>query len=157
GDGVDLWPSAEKTTPEDPDDQTDIRVPLPRDVAPGEKLTFDVAWDDKLPGVWQRTGYGGNCHMAARWFPRIARLEEDGRWAHFPFYHLTEFYSDFGTYDVTLDVPENFVVGATGSRVTSSRDGGRSVLRYVQGDVHDFAWTAWDRFREENAEASGIK
>ena len=39
-----------------------------------------------------------------------ARLETDGRWAHFPFHHLAEFYADYGTYDVTLDVPEGFTV-----------------------------------------------
>jgi len=41
----------------------------------------------------------------AQWFPKIARLEPNGRWQHFPFYHLSEFYADFGTYDVTLEVP----------------------------------------------------
>jgi hypothetical protein len=38
--GADLWTNADKTTFGDPDDETDIRVPLPRDVKPGETLTI---------------------------------------------------------------------------------------------------------------------
>jgi hypothetical protein len=155
-DGVDLWPSAEKNTAGDPDDQTDIRVPLPREVPPGGTLTLDVAWDDKLPAIVERTGYAGSFHMVAQWFPKVARLEQDGTWAHFPFYHLSEFYADFGTYDVTLDVPDGQIVGASGVRVSEAHEGGRTVLRYVQGDIHDFAWTAWERFHEKTAEASGV-
>src|SRR5206468_2473065 len=81
---------------------------------------------------------------------------QDGTWAHFPFFHLSEFYSDFGTYDVTLDVPEGQIVGATGTRVSETREQGRSVMRYRQGDVHDFAWSAWDRFREKRAEIGAV-
>ena len=34
------------------------------------------------------------------------QFEQDGKWAHFPFHKLAEFYSDYGTYDVTIDVPQ---------------------------------------------------
>ena len=92
--------------------------------------------------------------MVGQWFPKIARLEPDGTWAHFPFHHLAEFYADFGTYDVTLDVPEAFAIGATGPVVERRVDGGRRVERHVQGDVHDFAWTAWDRWQTVARDAS---
>jgi hypothetical protein len=146
GPAVDLWPAAELRRPGD-DDETDARVPLPREVAPGEAVTLEVVFDDKLPIVVERTGYRGSFHMVGQWFPKIARLEADGTFAHFPFHHLAEFYADFGTYDVTLDVPESFVVGATGPVVESHVASGRRVERHVQGDIHDFAWTAWDRWQ----------
>jgi hypothetical protein len=154
--GVDLWKNADVSSPGEPDDQTDIRVPLPRDVAPGATLTLDVAWEAKLPNIVLRTGYAGSFHMVAQWFPKIARLEPDGTWAHFPLYHLGEFYADFGTYDVTLDVPESHVVGATGSKVSEKSENGRTVVRYVQSDVHDFAWTSWDGFRELSDRTGGV-
>lgn len=154
--GVDLWKTAEKTTPGEPEDQTDVRVPLPGPIEPGGTLTLEVEFEDELPRVVERTGYFGSFHMVAQWFPKLARLEPDGRWAHFPFYHLTEFYSDYGTYDVTIDVPQRFVVGATGSRVSETVENGRKALRYVQSDVHDFAFTAWDRFVERDATAGGV-
>jgi hypothetical protein len=154
--GVDLWPGADKTTPGDPDDQTDIRVPLPSEVPPGGTLTLDAEWNSKLPTVVERTGYAGDFYMVAQWFPKIARLEPNGQWRHFPFYHLTEFYADFGTYDVTLDVPSGMIVGATGQRLSFSSEKGRDVMRYRQGDIHDFAWTAWRQFREKTARAEGV-
>jgi len=152
---VDLWPQAELHRPDD-EDETDVRVPLPRAVAPGEAITLEVTFDDKLPAVVERTGYHGSFHMVAQWFPKIARLEKDGRWAHFPFHHLAEFYADYGTYDVTLDVPEAFVVGATGTATESRVDGGRRIERHVQTDVHDFAWTAWDKFQTMRDTIDGI-
>ncbi len=154
---TDLWPGADKTggRPGDPD-ETDVRVPLPAEIAPGESAKFAMVWDDKLPSVVERTGYYGSFHMIAQWFPKIARLEPDGTWAHFPFHHLAEFYSDFGTYDVTLKAPKSFVLGATGP-VTESRDeGDLHVERHVQGDVHEFAWTAYDHFQERHEKIDGV-
>ncbi|MFT3771218.1 MAG: M1 family metallopeptidase [Minicystis sp.] len=144
----DLWPRADKTSPGDPEDETDIRVPLPQPIAPGDAVDIDVAFESHLPALLFRTGHFGAFHMVGQWFPKLARLEEDGRWAHFPFHRLSEFYADFGAYDVTVDTPENVVVGATGSLAGETRAGGRVARRYVQEDVHDFAFAAWDQFRE---------
>lgn len=157
-DGMDLWPNADKTggRPGD-EDETDVRVPLPHEVPPGGAVTFDVVWDDKLPSIVERTGYHGSFHMIAQWFPKIARLEPDGRWAHFPFHHLAEFYSDYGTYDVTLEAPKSFVIGATGNVVESHDEDKLHVERHVQADVHDFAWTAYDEFQERDENVGGVR
>ncbi len=146
--GRDLWPDADRTSPGDPDDETDIRVPLPRPVEAGATITVDVAWDEQLPELTFRTGHVNGFHFVGQWFPKIARLEPDGRFAHFAFHHLSEFYADFGAYDVTIDTPDSMVVGATGRLEGEVRTSGRIERRYVQEDVHDFAFTAWDGFRE---------
>jgi hypothetical protein len=145
----DLWKGVELSRPNSAD-QTDACVPLPKDIAPGESITLEIAFESKLPTVVERTGYDGSFHMIAQWFPKIARLEPDGTWAHFPFHHLAEFYSDFGTYDVTLDVPQNFTIGATGAATEKKLENGRRIERHVQGDIHDFAWTAWDKFESRS-------
>jgi hypothetical protein len=156
GSAVDLWAGAELHRADD-EDETDARVPLPRGVAPGEAITIDVEWDDRLPSSVQRAGYVSRLHMVTQWFPKVARLEPDGRWAHFPLHHLAEFYADYGTYDVTLDVPEDFVVGATGPVVEAHAVGGRRLERHVQSDVHDFAWTAWDQWRTATEAIDGVR
>ncbi len=145
---ADLWPGADKTSPGDPDDETDIRVPLPEPVAPGATVRFDVAFEVQLPTLLFRTGYVDGFHLVAQWFPKIARLEPDGRWAHFAFHHLSEFYADFGAYDVTVDTPDDMIVGATGQLAGEERRGGRVARRFVQADVHDFAFAAWSKFHE---------
>ncbi|MBM4360555.1 MAG: M1 family metallopeptidase, partial [Deltaproteobacteria bacterium] len=131
-----------------PRDATDLRVPLPRELGPGEVLTLEVAFTARLPSLFLRTGFVGSYHMVAQWYPKLARLERDGRWAHFPFYRLSEFYADFGDYDVTVDVPEGMVVGATGAAAAADVDGGRRRQRFQATRVHDFAFTAWDGFDE---------
>lgn len=137
-------------------DETDASIQLPRVVAPGESITLEVEWDDKLPAIVERTGFEGSFHMIAQWFPKLAKIEADGTFAHFPFHHLGEFFADYGTYDVTLDVPESFVIGATGLVTESRVENGRRIERHVQADVHDFAWTAWDRFQTRKETIDGV-
>ncbi len=155
GPATDLLSTLELHRPGD-EDETDARVPLPRDVPPGGSLDLDVAFDDQLPTVVERTGYQGHFHMVGQWFPKIARLEADGTWAHFPFHHLAEFYADFGTYDVTIDVPAAYTIGATGPVVDARVADGRRIERHVQGDIHDFAWTAWDRWQTARETIDGV-
>ena len=69
-----------------------------------------------------------------------------GGWNCHAFHANSEFYADYGDYDVTLNVPKAFVVGATGRRVSETAHGERVEYRYVQENVHDFAWTADPRF-----------
>jgi hypothetical protein len=155
GQQQDLLSQIELSRPGD-EDETDARVPLPRAILPNEAITLAVEWDDKLPSIVERTGYDGSFHMVAQWFPKIARLEADGTWAHFPFHHLGEFYADYGEYDVTLDVPEGFVVGATGPVTETKSEAGRHIERRVQGSIHDFAWTAWDKFQVRKETIAGV-
>jgi hypothetical protein len=153
---VDLLPRLEAHSPEDPLDGTDRRLPLPRAIASGETLTLDLSWTATLPELTERTGFKGDFHFVAQWFPKLARLEPDGTWAHFAFDPESEFYADFGSYDVTLDVPEEMVVGATGHRISESRVGARQFVRYQVDNVHDFAWTAWPGFRRREERMGNV-
>ncbi|HEY3495599.1 MAG TPA: M1 family metallopeptidase, partial [Polyangiaceae bacterium] len=155
-DGVDLWPGRTPGTPSEPDDETDVRVPLPRPLEPGASLTLDLEWKAKLPAVVLRTGHARDFHFVGQWFPKLARLEPTGRFAHFPFHPQAEFYADYGDYDVTLDVPAAALSAATGERVESHVRGDRRVERYRARAVHDFAWTAWPGFRERTARIDGV-
>jgi hypothetical protein len=154
--GADLWATRANGSPEEPDDETDVRLALPRPLAPGDRLTLDVAFSSKLPRVVLRTGYSGDFHLVGQWFPKIARLSPDGTFAHFPFHPQAEFFADFGDYDVTLDVAERMVVGATGERVESRVASGRRRDRYRAEAVHDFAWTAWSGFEDLAQRIDGV-
>ncbi|MGM9514828.1 M1 family metallopeptidase [Roseateles sp. DB2] len=131
-------------------DRTVVRLDLPQAVPAGASTVLDIDFFDQLPRVVARTGHFGSFHLVAQWFPKMAVLELPGergatepRWNAHEFHLHSEFYADFGSYDVTLDVPEGYVVGATGEEQGAPRKvDGRSIHRFVQGDVHDFAWTA---------------
>ena len=158
GDEDDVLPRVERTIAGDPDDETDMRVALSTPCPPGAELDLKIHFVSKLPTIVERVGYQGSFHMVAQWFPKVAQLRGDGSWNHFAFHRLSEFAADFGSYDVTLDVPTGYVVGATGRRVEQRSAAGRDIVRYEQSDVHDFAWTAWDQFREQQSTtAEGIE
>ncbi len=151
-----LLPGA-SNDPAVPGDPSQLHVMLPRAVAPGGTLDLAMAWTAVLPEVFARTGYHDRFHMVAQWFPTIAVLERDGRWAHFPFHGNTEFYADFGTYDVTMTIPRGWVLGATGvpeTAVVHTTQGDQ--WRYTAAGVHDFAWTTWDAFRERDFSVGSV-
>ncbi len=135
-------------------DRSVIRIDLPQAVAPGASTTLNIDFFDQLPRVVARTGYYGSFHLVAQWFPKIAVLELPGergavapRWNAHEFHLHSEFYADFGSYDVRLTVPKGYVVGATGQLAGKPVElAGKVTHRYVQHDVHDFAWTADKRY-----------
>ena len=131
-------------------DHTVARLDLPEAVAPGASTTLDIDFTTQLPRVIARTGYFGSFHLVAQWFPKIAVLELPGergatapRWNAHEFHMESEFYADFGSYDVSLTLPKGYTVGATGElQGKPVEQKGMLTHRYVQHDVHDFAWTA---------------
>jgi hypothetical protein len=134
-------------------DHTVVRLDLPQPVPAGESTTLDINFAAQLPRVIARTGYFGSFHLVGQWFPKMAVLELPGergatapRWNAHEFHLHSEFYADYGNYDVTLTVPKGYTVGATGEEQgTPVEKDGKLTYRFVQGDVHDFAWTADNR------------
>lgn len=131
-------------------DHTVVRLDLPAAVPAGASTTLEIDFFDQLPRVVARTGYFGSFHLVGQWFPKIAVLELPGergasalRWNAHEFHLHSEFYADYGLYDVRLTVPEGYTVGATGElQGAPALKNGQVTHHYVQGDVHDFAWTA---------------
>jgi hypothetical protein len=127
-------------------DETVVELPLGQPLAPG--ATIEVVWkfSAQLPEVFARTGYKGDFHLVGQWFPKIGvRVGPPGaeRWECQPFHSHSEFFADFGTYDVALTVPNTHTVAATGV-LTNAVDAGSGMrtLTYHAEDVHDFVWMA---------------
>ena len=127
-------------------DETVTELPLAQAVQPGQTIEIAFKFTAQLPEVFARTGYKGDFHMVGQWFPKIGvRVGPPGleHWECAPLHANTEFFADFGTYDVTLTVPSTLVVAATGVLVSATESpGGTRTLTYRAEDVHDFAWMA---------------
>jgi hypothetical protein len=126
------------------EDETVLEVPLATPVEAGATVQVELAFAAQLPEVFARTGYKGAFAMVAQWFPKVGvRVGAPGfeRW-HCPNFHgATEFFADFGTYDVELTVPDTHVVAATGVLTAAADNGdGTRTLTYRAEDVHDFVW-----------------
>ena len=157
-DGASLLDSIEYIHPDDDnaEDSTVIRVPLPEPVQPGESVTLNIKFETRMPRIVARTGVRGKFFFMGQWFPKVGVWQENGRWNCHQFHANSEFFSDYGVYDVRLTVPKEFIVGATGIRTDESETDSTKTLTYHAEDVHDFAWTAWPDFRIEERKVEGV-
>jgi hypothetical protein len=129
------------------DDHTVMEITLPKPLASGEAIRFSLAFHDKFPLSIRRTGYKRDFIMGAQWFPKVGVLWHD-EWNCHQYHADTEFFSDFGTYNVNLTLPQRYIVGASGIQTgeQANSDGTRT-LSFRGEDIHDFAWAASPHFQ----------
>lgn len=131
--------------------ETWVRLRPAAPIAPGAAVELTAAFEARLPPLFARTGWDGTFHLAAQWYPKLPVLGADGTWELRERHANAEFHADHADYDVTLDVPAGWTVGATGEEVAPEAGedpAGRERRRFVIRRAVDFAWTAWDRFVE---------
>lgn len=142
--GTDLTSKLKFISPDDgnPNDRTVVEIELPRPVPPNGTVTFEIAFKAKFPEVVARTGYKRDFLLAGQWFPKVG-VWWNGAWNCHQFHTATEFFADYGTYDVNITLPQNFTFGSTGlvSAEKKNPDGTKTITAHAE-DVHDFAWMA---------------
>ena len=128
-------------------DTTVFKLPLPVPLAPGEAVSLDFEFTALLPTPpFARTGAKEEYFFVGQWFPKIGVFDR-GAWNCHQFHAETEFFADFGVYDVRITLPEEFIVGATGLEIDVTDNGDGTATHYYHAeDVHDFAWTASPEF-----------
>jgi hypothetical protein len=134
------------------DDQTVISVPLKDSIIPGQIVEIEVKFTTKLPKIFARTGYYRDYYLVGQWFPKIGVYEQEkNKWNCHQYHAHSEFFADFGVYNVDITVPENYIVGSSGVLTKEeNKNNGTKKLYYKAEDVIDFAWTASPRFIEIN-------
>jgi len=166
--------NGEKVDWEYVDGNPDIcKLKLKTPLKSGEKIIISTPFHVKLPkGIFSRLGHMGQAYQITQWYPKPAVYDANG-WNYFPYLNQGEFYSEFGSFDVFITLPKNYIVGATGDLVDcpdeiefldsiaavtedisefeksllfpkSSKD--LKTLHYHQDKVHDFAWFADKRY-----------
>ena len=160
-----------KFDPENPDIAV---VTLAQPLAPGERLTLSTPFVLHIPRSFSRLGHVGESYQITQWYPKPAVYDARG-WHAMPYLDQGEFFSEFGNFDVAITLPDNYVVGATGTvqeasevaflqqKEVESREKLRGklnpkedpfppssatqkTLHYRAERVHDFAWFADKRF-----------
>ncbi|MBL7923059.1 MAG: M1 family metallopeptidase [Bacteroidia bacterium] len=136
---------------------------------PGSRVVIKSPFYVKLPSArFSRLGHIGQAYAITQWYPKPAVYDRYG-WHAMPYLDQGEFYSEFGSFDVSITLPENYVVGATGDLQTASEiewmdrkatenkmysdnnnfplsSSATKTIRFRQEQVHDFAWFADKRF-----------
>jgi hypothetical protein len=144
-----------------------VKITLPSVLNPGEKVVIKTPFFLKIPTYSSRSGHIDQSYIMCQWYPKPAVYDKKG-WHPMPYLDQGEFYSEFGSFDVSITVPANYVVGASGilqntdelkkyqdigkanhlaggSGVTKYSNSGSSnskTLRYTGENIHDFAWFA---------------
>ncbi|HEX6059433.1 MAG TPA: M1 family metallopeptidase [Gemmatimonadaceae bacterium] len=158
-------------------DSTVVRFALPRPLAPGDSVIVHFEWEARPSTLPRRQARRGRSFDFAQWYPRVAVHDRLG-WRPNPLVPAGEFYGEFGSYDVTLVLPEDQVVGATGVPVAGdpgwervrrggvlrlARDAygpapaapavdipaGFRAIRFLAHGVHHFAWSVSPDYRYE--------
>ena len=158
-------------------DSTVARFVLPTKLAPHDSVDVAFEWDARPSTIPRRQGRRGRQWDLAQWYPKVAVYDRGG-WEPNALRPAGELYGEFGTYDVTLVVLQDQVIGATGVPVSGDpgwsgaiRDGteraardaytgvplvpepqvpaGYKAVRFVARDVHHFAWSVFPGFRYE--------
>jgi hypothetical protein len=154
--------------------QPDIcQIILNKPLLPGDSIRITTPFHVKIPkGVTSRLGHIGESYQISQWYPKPAVYDQSG-WHPMSNQDQGEFYSEFGSFDVSITLPENYIVGATGNlqnpeeskildqlaadtawtaSLGSKEDrfppssAHMKTLRYTENQIHDFAWFADKRF-----------
>lgn len=150
------------------------KIKLPAPLAPGQSIEIETPFFVKIPSaLFSRLGHIGQQYQITQWYPKPA-VFENGVWKYMPYLNQGEFYSEYGSFDVHISLPENYVVGATGDLVdnqketdwlTALSDSTQKIkefnekemsfppsstnfktLHFHQENVHDYAWFADKRY-----------
>ena len=108
--------------PENTIDFTTLSVPLPRDLPPGDSVRFSIQWHYRITPEFS----GGEAAVRegmidpttwcmAYFYPAVAVYDDYNGWDELPFTGAQEFYNDFSDYTLSVRVPRDYLVWATGT------------------------------------------
>lgn len=141
-----------------PHDRTVARLPLPRALLPDQSIQLSIDFTGKIPQspIAARSVAEKEYFFISQWFPKIG-VFSNGQWNCHQYHRHSEFFADYGVYDVRITVPEKNVVGATGVEIEVKTNGDGSATHYYHAeDVHDFAWTTSPEFIEVTGKVQDV-
>ena len=153
--GNDLSEQMSYVQPDDDNvnDHTVLDLQLTEPVLPYATYRLEMDWESQIPPLMIRTGYSKDYFFMVQWYPKLgvyepagSRFATEGQWNCHQYHPSTEYFGEFGVYDVRLNVPKDHVVGASGFQMEEKEEGDRIIHRYLAEDVIDFAWTAHPGF-----------
>jgi hypothetical protein len=154
--GNDLFQNMTYIQPDDgnKDDMTVLKIDLDLAISPGDTLWLSMEFESKLPSNIRRTGFSEDYFFVAQWFPKFGVYETAGMryaevdgWNCHQFHNNSEFYANHSVYDVSITLPEEYVIGSGGMLIREEvLEEGKMKFVYRAEDIVDFAWTAWPEY-----------
>jgi hypothetical protein len=96
-------------------------VTLPARLLPGDSVDIDIEWSFQVPPDGApREGKSGDVWMIAYWYPQLAVFDDIDGWVTDPYLGNAEFYMGYADYDVSLTVPQGWLIASTGELTNAS-------------------------------------
>ncbi len=113
---------------------TNLTITPKKAILPHSKIQLSVSWHYKVNmGSQIRTGMvDSTSYFIAYFFPRVAVYDDIDGWDDWSYNGGQEFYNDFGNFDVSVSVPKNYVVWATGSRLNETENFTPNILSKIE-------------------------
>jgi hypothetical protein len=137
--------------------ETIMQIFLSKSLKPAENIEFELEFELKLPQIILELGYNKDNYIMRDWLPKMAVLEKDGTWSAQPHHFLTEHYSDFGTYDVSITLPLKYIIEGTGYIISEKKNADTTkTVTFHAEKVHDFSFCASPDFKIRKINVDGI-
>lgn len=100
--------------------QTVATINLPEPIKAGASAELEIEWYTKLPGGPNGRGhrmtqrFDSKLFQPTQWYPRLAKYDDLRGWETSPYLGPSEFYNNFGKFDVRITVPGGWIVSGTG-------------------------------------------
>src|SRR5712691_185956 len=130
-------------------DSTIAHWRLPRPLASGDSMEIAIQWRARPSTLPRRQGRQGRRFDFAQWYPKVVVYDKYG-WEDHALYPAGEFYGEFASYDVTLDLAADEVVGATGVPVEGDPGWERAAAGAVAGGAVDYQRNWYGRSGGQN-------
>lgn len=93
---------------------TILRIRLAQPLFPGNWVELGLTWSFRVPERAPRMGQDGELFYLGYWYPQMAVYDDVRGWKADPYLGAGEFYMGYGNYDVSITLPEGWLVAATG-------------------------------------------
>ncbi len=99
--------------------QTVAAIRLPKPIPAKGSARIEIDWNFRVPKVEGQRGlrmgaWGDSLVQIAQWYPRVAVYDDLRGWDTEPYLGPSEFYNNYGHFDLKIDAPAGWIVGATG-------------------------------------------
>lgn len=124
-----------------------LSAPLASSLLPDQNVTIEMTYQVNLANIAHRLGYTENVVNLGNFYPTLCHVDNDN-YTCSPYYNIGDpFVSDVANYEVSLTVPQNYVVASSGNLQEATQNANDVTYKYQGKAIRDFAMVLSDKFK----------
>ena len=139
------------------EDMDILSVPMESELFPDQKVSIEMTYEVQLANIRHRLGYTDQTVNLGNFYPILCHVD-NGSYTASPYYNIGDpFVSDVANYNVSLTLPENFVVASSGQLNEATSTNGLATYNYTAEAVRDFAMVLSTQFKKLSRTVGGTQ